>query len=129
MIAMPSILNVGGLLFLIIYIYAILGIQLFAKNMLADNLNSHANFQSMHKAFITLLRAATGEAWDVIRNDLSQEKSLLYQCKFEHEIMDENRFEPIECGNAIGQIYFFTYSLLVQLIFLNLFVAIILQTF
>lgn len=44
-ITFPSILNVGSLLLLIIYVYAILGTQLFAQVQLQDGaFNVHANF-------------------------------------------------------------------------------------
>lgn len=43
-VSLPSLLNVGGLLFLIIFIYAVLGVQLFADIKLQEDLNHHANF-------------------------------------------------------------------------------------
>lgn len=36
--------NVGGILLIVIYIYAILGVNLFASVKLQDNLDEHANF-------------------------------------------------------------------------------------
>lgn len=43
-LAIPSLANVGGLLFLLLYLYSILGIYLFAGIQLQSNLDVHANF-------------------------------------------------------------------------------------
>jgi hypothetical protein len=43
-ITMPSLANVGGLLVMLLYLYAVLGVFLFAPIKLQDTLNVHANF-------------------------------------------------------------------------------------
>jgi len=43
-VAIPSLANVGGLLFLFLYLYAILGVFLFSKVQLNGALDRHANF-------------------------------------------------------------------------------------
>ena len=43
-ITLPSMANVGGLLLLIYYIFAILGVQLFSTIRLQDTLNRNENF-------------------------------------------------------------------------------------
>ena len=55
--SMPALLNVGVLLFLFMYIYNILGIELF-HNLPIDGefINSDANFVSFYPAMMTLLR-------------------------------------------------------------------------
>ena len=57
-ITIPSLANVGGLLFLLLYLYAILGVFSFATVQLQDELNHHANFQSFGTALLTLVRYA-----------------------------------------------------------------------
>jgi len=42
--AIPQLTNVGGIMLLILFIYSILGVSLFGKVMLQENLNVHANF-------------------------------------------------------------------------------------
>jgi hypothetical protein len=58
--------NIGSLLLLIIFIYAILGVYLFADVKLNGELDQHANFMSVGTAFVTLIRALTGEEWPKI---------------------------------------------------------------
>lgn len=79
-ITIPSLTNIGGLLLLFLYIYAVLGVFLFAEVKLQDNLDIHANFQSFGYAFLTLLRCSTGEAWDAIMLDAVRRRSIIFQC-------------------------------------------------
>ena len=63
-LTLPQLLNIGSLLLLFIYIYTILGIQLYAKVKLQGALNNHTNFQDFWKGFMMLIRSSTGEAWN-----------------------------------------------------------------
>ena len=55
-ITIPSLANVGGLLFLLLYLYAILGVFSFATVQLQDELNHHSNYQTFGSALLTLVR-------------------------------------------------------------------------
>ena len=76
----PALTNVGGLLLLFLYIYAILGVFLFADVKLQTNLSVHANFETFGLAFLTLLRCATGESWDYIMIDAARHQNPIWQC-------------------------------------------------
>jgi len=54
---------VGGLLLLFIYLYAVLGMNLFAHVKLGEALDRHANFKNFSTSFLTLIRISTGESW------------------------------------------------------------------
>jgi Ion transport protein len=77
MITLPSLANVGALLLLILYVYAVVGIQAFSMIKLKNNLNSHANFQHFGTALLTLLTILTGEDFDLILVDMTQNRSIL----------------------------------------------------
>lgn len=79
-ITVPAITNIGGLLLLLLFMFSILGVFLFAEVKLQDNLDDHANFQSFGLAFLTLLRCSTGESWDYIMQDSMRQNSILFQC-------------------------------------------------
>jgi voltage-dependent calcium channel L type alpha-1D len=55
-LTLPSLANVGALLLLFWYVYAILGVFLFSTIKLQEHLNDHANFQNFPTAFLTLIR-------------------------------------------------------------------------
>jgi hypothetical protein len=91
----PAITNIGGLLLLLLFMFSILGIFLFAEVKLQDTLDYHANFQSFGTAFLTLLRCSTGEAWNSIMHDTMRQKSILFQCsedEFDYETYVANGF-------------------------------------
>ena len=79
-VTIPSLANIGGLLILLIYLYAILGVFLFAPVKLQHTLNVHANFQDFGSAFLTLIRMATGEAWNQLLFDSARKRSVLFDC-------------------------------------------------
>ena len=131
LVTIPALVNVGGLLLLFLYLYSILGVSLFADVKLHNNLNSDANFQSFWRSFLTLFRASTGEAWNAIMYDLARGKEPLFDCK-ENPTYDDyvnNNKETVGWGSISSIIFFVSFILVVTLIFLNLFIAIILQGF
>jgi Ion transport protein len=69
-ITFPALANVGALLVLLLVIFSILGVQLFATVQLQTNLNVNANFQYFGIAFLSLLRFQTGESWNYVMTDL-----------------------------------------------------------
>ena len=128
--ALPALSNVGGLLMLLIYIYSVLGMNLFAHVKINGHLHKILNFQNIFTSFLTLIRAATGENFHEVMWAIGRNTSITYQCiqhpEFHH--YESNGYETVGCGHAILAIlYFGTYILIVALIFLNLFIAIILQ--
>ena len=69
MVTFPQVVNIAMLLGLVLFIFAILGVQFFAGLMWAEgpvsgNIDAHANFQSFFTAFLTLFRSCTGENWN-----------------------------------------------------------------
>lgn len=127
---LPHMLNVGGIMILIIYIYSVIGISLFAEVKPNGGMHRFLGFQGFYKSFITLIRIATGENWNQLMNSLSRINSEDFVCidNPTYEDFKNADFKPQGCGNPfLAQVFFITYIFLVGLIFLNLFIAIILQ--
>lgn len=72
MVTLPSMVNIGTLMILIVFIYSILGVYLFAGVKRSGDLNEYANFESVVTGFITLIRITTGERWPNIMQALSR---------------------------------------------------------
>lgn len=70
LITLPSLANIGLLLGLVIFIYMILGIEVYSYTKYGDNVNEDANFRDIKSAFFTLFRVSTGEGWNFIMDDL-----------------------------------------------------------
>ena len=132
-LTIPSLANIALLLFLLVIFYAIMGMNLFGKVMLHDALDEHANFQNFPNAFLTMMRCATGEGWNDIMNALMEQKSIRFQCKEEASFYEDtvaSYGQALACGSYWSSLLFFiSYILIVSQIFLNLFIAIILDGF
>lgn len=70
LISLPALLNIAALLFLIIFIYAIIGMSLFMNVKLQNSFTSNNNFQTFGKSFILLFRAGTISGWNEVLNAL-----------------------------------------------------------
>ena len=62
-VTLPAMGNIGGLLVILIYLYAILGVNLFADIKLVEPMNEVMNFQSFGNSFLLLIKLATGDGW------------------------------------------------------------------
>ena len=74
---LPYLSNISCVLFLVLFIFSVMGMQLFAGTHLQEggSLSQHANFQHISIAFMTLFRCTTGEAWNAIMYDLMLEEN------------------------------------------------------
>lgn len=74
-----------------------------------------------------MIRVSTGENWHEIMHAVSRTYHPLYQCLDSPKYMGG---EATACGNRVLAITFFvSFVIVVSLVFLNLFVAIILEGF
>ena len=60
-VSLPGLINIGALLFLLCFVYAVLGMNLFGKVKFGENLNEDANFTNFGNSILILLRMVTGE--------------------------------------------------------------------
>ncbi len=67
--SLPALFNVGALLCLVYFIYAILGTFLFQNVALGEVIDENFNFKNFSYSLITLFRSSTGEDWWYIMFD------------------------------------------------------------
>lgn len=77
-VTLPAMANIGSLLLLIILMYSVLGVYIFAEIKPNGALDAHANFQNLGSSFLILIRIATGEEWPRIMEALSRDNSPSY---------------------------------------------------
>lgn len=126
---LPSITNISLLCLLLIFIYAIFGMNVFYKikpglpapypEYIAP-IKQHYNFQSLESSLILLFQIFTGQNWDFIMFEYSLSKE---GCVTEQNYESFSQNGPQECGNALGYIYFVSFIILMRLIMINLFLA------
>lgn len=96
---MPSLWNIGALLFVVFFIYGVLGIDLFGTVPYTDGgLSKYANFTNIGYAFLTLFRVATADDWEDIKNGtyLSQN-----ECQ-----------GATNCGSILSPIFFVSFYII-----------------
>lgn len=131
-LTLPALGNISAVLFLLYFIYAVMGVQLFAKVKLGDALNSQANFQSFGNAMMMLFRSATGENWNGVMYDLGNQRDCsVGDIKYNASICGFSNSldcQPLDgCGNPVAFVYYISFTLSVTFVFFNLFIAVILE--
>ena len=82
----PAIANVASILGLVIFIYAVLGLNIFTFVMQNNGLNNHANFESFGGACLLLFQVLTGDSWSgvmhgaMIGADLEEHGGVRSEC-------------------------------------------------
>jgi hypothetical protein len=79
--AVPQLTNVGGLLFLFLFLYSVLGVSLFGAVKHHGALTEHANFSRWSTAFLTLIRMSTGESWHELMYACARPRSIVHECE------------------------------------------------
>ena len=113
-----------AVLILVMISYSLAGVILFGTVKYGEALNRHANFKTSFNAMILLFRITTGEDWNKIMHD----------CMLAKPYCTENASTPnfweTDCGNsAAALIYFMSFYVIVTFVFLNLFIAVIIENF
>jgi len=120
--ALPAISNVIALMCITFFVYAVMGMQLFGNVKFGNALNSHANFQNFSEAFLLLIRIVTGEDWPALYHDCGLQPP--------HCTRDGTEDNPGDCGDPVmAVIYFNSFYLFGTYMVMNLFVAVICDTF
>jgi hypothetical protein len=92
--SLPSLFNVGAIMFMLVYVYAAVGMNLFggicydgSLGYVCENINENANFDSMATALVTLFRMLTGESWNAIAHDCAQRTGQMAMAYFMSFVM------------------------------------------
>ncbi|BFY98489.1 hypothetical protein BsWGS_01529 [Bradybaena similaris] len=129
-ISLPAIFNIGALLFLVMFMYSILGMSSFSTVKLNGALNEIVNFQSFGNSFTLMLRLATSAGWnDVLESLLIKSPYCNHNYYTLHDGISK-RSSNGDCGNPYLAIPFMvSYIIIVWLIVINMYIAVILENF
>jgi len=78
-VSMPALANVGALMFLLIFVYTIAGIQLFALTRYGEGINAENNFRTFAGSLVIMIRSITGEGWPGLMKDIRVSEPLCTQ--------------------------------------------------
>ncbi|XP_003794518.1 sodium channel protein type 11 subunit alpha [Otolemur garnettii] len=117
MMSLPSLFNIGLLLFLVMFIYAILGMNYFSKVKPESGIDDIFNFRTFGSSMLCLFQITTSAGWDALLKPMLSEKS----CNSSSENCRHLR--------AIATTYFVSYIIISFLIVVNMYIAVILENF
>jgi hypothetical protein len=119
-LSFPAFANVGSLLGLACFVYAVLGVQLFYFVMPGEALDGTRNFRTFSAALLLLFQCLTGDEWSALMRDASVGPA---------DGCDPHA-TPSDCGSPPISIAFFTsFMLLCSMVLLNVILAVILEHF
>jgi len=118
--SMKCVPSIACLMGLILYFYAILGMNLFGRLKIDDTtaINSNANFQSFTAAILVLIRVTTLDQW----------QGIMLTCADTH-LMNCANGSNENCGTSISYFYFGSFVFICSYIMTNLFLAFIMDNF
>ena len=143
--SLPALVNVGSVFVLFLFIYAVMGMNLFGLIKHAEHVNDKASFDTFPKAMLLLFRMATGESWNGIMHDCMITRlctkvinPLYGDLNGQYFNSDDPRIyglreEDLENGCSphpvVAIVYFISFVVLCAFVMLNLVVGVILDNF
>jgi hypothetical protein len=111
--------------------YSILGMIIFGEIKRNGPLNSYINFENFYNSYMTLFIVATGDSWNFIMEAYAIENTPSTPCinsPTYDQMIKYGNGSTIGCGSrTLAYSYFISYMFVVNLIFLKIFIAIILE--
>uniref|UniRef100_A0A670JEZ6 Sodium channel protein n=1 Tax=Podarcis muralis TaxID=64176 RepID=A0A670JEZ6_PODMU len=126
MMSLPALFNIGLLLFLVMFIYAIFGMSNFAYVKREVGIDDMFNFETFGNSMICLFQITTSAGWDGLLAPILN--SGPPDC-------DPNKDHPGssvkgDCGNpSVGIFFFVSYIIISFLVVVNMYIAVILENF
>ncbi|XP_054452035.1 sodium channel protein type 4 subunit alpha B-like [Anoplopoma fimbria] len=126
MMSMPALFNIGLLLFLVMFIYAIFGMANFAYVKKQDGIDDMFNFETFGNSMICLFQISTSAGWDNLLSPIMA--SSPEECDL--HFVNTGTNTRGNCGSpSMGIAFFVSYIIISFLIVVNMYIAIILENF
>ncbi|XP_013771201.1 sodium channel protein type 5 subunit alpha-like [Pundamilia nyererei] len=126
MMSLPALFNIGLLLFLVMFIYAIFGMANFAYVKRQGGIDDMFNFETFGNSMICLFQITTSAGWDSLLNPILNNSPEECDANIPHTGTTVRG----NCGNpSVGITFFVTYIIISFLIVVNMYIAIILENF
>ncbi|XP_031808318.1 sodium channel protein type 11 subunit alpha isoform X2 [Sarcophilus harrisii] len=141
MMSLPSLFNIGLLLFLVMFIYAIIGMTNFSHVKYEAGIDDIFNFQDFGSSMLCLFQITTSAGWDALLspmltsgNSSCKPQNSRYNkssCSSESSYCSKSDSKPnSESVTSVMAIAFFvSYIIISFLIVVNMYIAVILENF
>ncbi|XP_070813034.1 sodium channel protein type 1 subunit alpha [Pituophis catenifer annectens] len=126
MMSLPALFNIGLLLFLVMFIYAIFGMSNFAYVKREVGIDDMFNFETFGNSMICLFMITTSAGWDGLLAPILNSSPPDCDPKKDHPGSSVKG----DCGNpSVGIFFFVSYIIISFLVVVNMYIAVILENF
>ncbi|XP_040296914.1 sodium channel protein type 2 subunit alpha-like [Bufo bufo] len=126
MMSLPALFNIGLLLFLVMFIYAIFGMSNFAYVKKEAGIDDMFNFETFGNSMICLFQITTSAGWDGLLAPILNSGAPDCDPHAEHPGSSVRG----DCGNpSVGIFFFVSYIIISFLVVVNMYIAVILENF
>nr|XP_026647506.1 sodium channel protein type 2 subunit alpha isoform X2 [Zonotrichia albicollis] len=126
MMSLPALFNIGLLLFLVMFIYAIFGMSNFAYVKKEDGIDDMFNFETFGNSMICLFQITTSAGWNNLLNPILNSGDPDCDPHKDHPGSSVKG----DCGNpSVGIFFFVSYIIISFLVVVNMYIAVILENF
>ncbi|XP_071965446.1 sodium channel protein 1 brain-like [Antedon mediterranea] len=121
-ISLPALFNIGSLLFLIVFIYSIIGMVQFGHVKHDGAIDDVVNFETWPNSVLLLFRVATSAGWNDVLEPLMTSPP---DCDPNYGTHPNGN-----CGSRLFAIlYFMSFLIITFLVVINMYIAVILENF
>ncbi|XP_051567838.1 sodium channel protein type 2 subunit alpha-like isoform X2 [Myxocyprinus asiaticus] len=126
MMSLPALFNIGLLLFLVMFIYAIFAMSNFAYVKHEAGIDDMFNFETFGNSMLCLFQITTSAGWDGLLAPILNKQTPDCDSETEHPGSSYRG----DCGNpSVGIFFFVSYIIICFLIVVNMYIAVILENF
>ncbi|XP_026552919.1 sodium channel protein type 3 subunit alpha isoform X11 [Pseudonaja textilis] len=126
MMSLPALFNIGLLLFLVMFIYAIFGMSNFAYVKREVGIDDLFNFETFGNSMLCLFQITTSAGWDGLLAPILNSGPPDCDPELDHPGSSVKG----DCGNpSVGIFFFVSYIIISFLVVVNMYIAVILENF
>mmetsp|Transcript_8574 Transcript_8574/g.25632 ORF Transcript_8574/g.25632 Transcript_8574/m.25632 type:complete len:1547 (-) Transcript_8574:159-4799(-) len=122
-LSLASLVNIGILLFVVIFVFAIIGMVQFRYVKHNGALNAVVNFETFGRSLLLLFRLSTGAGWNDITESLSVQPPYCNETHWQGQEVPNG-----DCGDPLAaELYMSLFIAVAFLIIINMYIAVILE--
>jgi len=125
-LSLGQVVNLVMILFIVMSVFAILGVQTFGTTRWGARLGPQANFETYWRAFLTLFQILFGDEWHQLMEDTQVEWP---NCDKFFVLADGTQLSYGDCGTGYSPPFFLMFIIGCNFTMLNLFVGMIINNF
>jgi hypothetical protein len=124
--ALISLFSIGIIYLVAIYIYSVIGMNIFGYLKFDEVINANWNFNNFFNSAVLLIRVSSGDDWNGLMHSASKGRTDNYNCLYISEMtLDQRISNNYGCGSFAALPFFISFYILANFVFLEFFAVIL----